>query len=124
MFRKTIFKLKIMLTIYHNPRCSKSREAVAYLENLDKKFETVLYLENPLTESEIKDLLLKLNRTPMDIIRKGESAWKENFKGKELTDSSLIKAMAQYPKLIERPIIVKNNKAVIGRPVSNIEQLF
>jgi len=113
-----------MITIYHNPRCSKSRQGVAYLTEAGVEFETVLYLKDPLDQSTIKTILKKLNCSPIELIRKGESVWKEHFKGKELSDEQLIDAMIEQPKLIERPIIVKGAKAVIGRPTQLIDQLL
>ncbi|WP_299096836.1 arsenate reductase (glutaredoxin) [Winogradskyella sp.] len=105
-----------MITIYHNPRCSKSREGLALLEGSGKKFEVVKYLEDLINEDELKTIISKLEIKPIDLIRKNEAIWKSDYKGKELTDQQIIKAMIEHPKLIERPIIVNNDKAVIGRP--------
>lgn len=113
-----------MITIYHNPRCRKSREGLQILENSAKDFQTVLYLENPPSEKELKSLISKLGISPIDLVRKGESVWKENFKGKDLSDDEIIAAMVSYPKLIERPIVIKDNKAVIGRPPENIKDIL
>lgn len=113
-----------MVQIYHNPRCRKSREGVAYLEDKNIEFETVLYLNNPPSAKELSDIINKLGIVPIKLVRKTEAIWKENFKGKDLSDSQIIEAMTANPKLIERPIIIKENKAVIGRPAENIEQLF
>ena len=112
------------MKIYHNPRCSKSRQTLALLEENGVVPEVVLYLENIPTANELKDLLRKLDITPMQLIRKGEKDWKENFKGKELSDEQLITAMIAYPKLIERPILVKDTKAVLGRPPENALELL
>lgn len=105
-----------MITIYHNPRCSKSREGLALLEQSGKKFEVIKYLEDLISEKELKTIISKLGIEPMDLIRKNEAIWKSDYKGKELSDEQIIKAMINNPKLIERPIIVNGNKAVIGRP--------
>lgn len=105
-----------MITIYHNPRCSKSREGLALLEGSGKKIEVVKYLEDLINEDELKAIISKLEIKPIDLIRKNEAIWKSDYKGKELTDQQIIKAMIEHPKLIERPIIVNNDKAVIGRP--------
>ena len=113
-----------MITIYHNARCSKSREGVCFLENTDTPFEVVNYLENTPTTQELEDLLKKLNLEPIDLVRKKESIWIENFKGKELTSTEIIQAMVAHPKLIERPIVVKGNKAVIARPTEKINELL
>ncbi len=113
-----------MITIYHNPRCRKSREGLQILEESKKEFKTVLYLENPPSEKELKTLISKLGITPIELVRKGETIWKENFKGKNLSDDDIIASMASYPKLIERPIVVKENNAVIGRPPELIKTIL
>ena len=113
-----------MITIYHNPRCTKSRQGVAYLKDLGMDFETVLYLVNPIDTETLKSLLKKLNYAPIELVRKNEAIWKEQFKGKQLSDEQIIEAMIEFPKLMERPIIVKESKAVIGRPTETIDKLF
>ncbi|GAB1309356.1 arsenate reductase (glutaredoxin) [Urechidicola sp. KH5] len=113
-----------MVKIYHNPRCRKSREGVAYLEAKKIEFETVLYLTTPPTPSELTDIINKLGISPKNLVRKSEAIWKENFKGKELSDSQIIEAMVINPKLIERPIIIIGDKAVIGRPAEAIEEIM
>jgi len=112
------------MKIYHNTRCSKSRCGLQILEDSGQKFEIINYLKNPLSEKEIKNILKMLDFTPIQLVRKNEAIWKENYKNKALTDSEIIKAMAQHPKLIERPIVIKGNKAVIGRPSENINELI
>src|SRR5690554_4057121 len=106
-----------MITIYHNPRCSKSREGVMLLEKSGKDFKTVLYLQNLLSFEELENLIKKLAINPLSLVRQKESIWMEQYKGKNLSDSELIQAMVDNPKLIERPIVVNGNKAVIGRPI-------
>ena len=113
-----------MLKIYHNPRCSKSRQGLEIFEASGEKFDLIKYLDNPPSYMELAAILGKLNLKPIELIRKNESIWKEQFKGKELSDEELIEAMIKNPKLIERPIVVKDNKAVLGRPPENISQLF
>jgi len=113
-----------MLTIYHNPRCRKSRDGLALLEKSGEVFETVLYLENKPTKEKLTTLIDQLGIEPEALVRKNEAIWKENFKGKELSAAQIIAAMVQYPKLIERPIVVKGTKAVIGRPIENIINLL
>ena len=112
------------MKIYHNPRCSKSRQTLALLQENGVEPEVVLYLENIPTTEELTDLLSKLEIAPLQLIRKGEKDWKENYKGKELSDAQLIDAMIAHPKLIERPIVVKDNKAVLGRPPENALELL
>ncbi|MFY9241760.1 MAG: arsenate reductase (glutaredoxin) [Polaribacter sp.] len=113
-----------MIKIYHNPRCTKSREGLAILENSGKEFEIVKYLENTLSEKELSEIVKKLNIPPIDLVRKNEKIWKDYYKGKDLSDTEIISAMAKNPKLIERPIIIKNNKGIIGRPSSKILEFF
>ena len=112
------------LKIYHNNRCSKSRGCYNLLEEKGVDFETVEYLKNPLNKKELTELLKKLNIPATELIRKGEADFKENFKGKELSEDQWIDAMVKYPKLIERPIVVKGNKAVIGRPIEKVKDLI
>lgn len=112
------------MKIYHNPRCRKSREALAYLEENKLAFQIVEYLKNPLTPHELEDILEKLNFSPLDLIRKNEKEWKENFKGKTLTDSALVKLMCDSPKLMERPIIVTNSAAVVARPLEQLVEFI
>ena len=112
------------MKIYHNNRCSKSRCGLEILNNSKQDFEVVDYIKNPLSEVEIKDILKKLDFSPIQLVRKNEAIWKENYKGKDLSDSEIIKAMSTHPKLIERPIVVKGDKAVIGRPSENISALL
>jgi len=113
-----------MIQIYHNPRCSKSRQGLEIVKESNQKFEIIKYLENPPTIAELSELIQLLNISPIQLVRKGETVWKENYKGKELSDKEIIEAMAQYPKLIERPIVIKDNKAVIGRPPTLIKDLI
>lgn len=112
------------IKIYHNPRCSKSREGLAILQNTGSNFGIVKYLDTPLSKTELKDIIHKLHIRPIDLVRKNETIWKENFKERPLNDHEIIQAMAKYPKLIERPIVVKGNKAVIGRPPSLIKEFL
>jgi arsenate reductase len=109
-----------MIKIYHNPRCTKSRQGLAILENTGKEFEIIKYLDTIPSEKELIEIIKLLNIFPIDLVRKNEKIWKETYKGKELLDKEIILAMIKNPKLIERPIIINNNKAVIGRPPENI----
>ncbi len=113
-----------MLKIYHNARCSKSREGLEILKNSGKDFEIKEYLKDPLSENELEQLINKLDITPIQLVRKNEKIWKENYKDKDLSDRELITVMVKNPKLIERPIVEEEKKAVIGRPTSEIEKLL
>lgn len=113
-----------MIKIYHNPRCGKSREGLNIVEKNGQPFEIIKYMEASLTASELKDIVSKLNIKPIDLIRQKESIWIENYKGKNLTDDQIITAMTENPKLIERPIVINGDKAVIGRPPERIESIL
>ena len=109
------------ITIYHNPRCTKSRQTLALLEDKGINPKVVEYLKTPLNKSEVADILQKLGKSPRDIIRKGEVEYKESgADNKDLSDEQLIEKIAQNPKLLERPIVVNNQKAAVGRPPENV----
>jgi len=110
-----------MITIYHNPRCSKSRETLALLEENGINPNIVEYLQQRPSTKTLKELLQKLKMTPRELLRKGEDAYKENnLDDMTLSDAQLINVMVKHPKLIERPIVVKGSKAVLGRPPENV----
>ena len=113
-----------MLRIYHNTRCKKSREGLEILKNSGKDFEIKEYLKEPLSESELEKLIKKLAIAPIQLVRKNEKIWKEEYKDKDLSDKELITVMVKNPKLIERPVVETDDKAVIGRPPSDIEKLL
>jgi len=112
------------MKIYHNPRCSKSRQGLAILENSNSEFEIIKYLESSISKEELQNILNLLNISPIDLVRKNESIWKENYKGKELSDDDIITAMVENPKLIERPIVINKGKAVVGRPPEIIKTIL
>jgi len=112
------------MKIYHNPRCSKSRQGLAILEASKLNFEIIKYLETPISKEELTEIVKLLAISPIDLVRKNEAIWKENFKGKELSDAEIITAMVTHPKLIERPIVINNGKAVIGRPPEIIKSIL
>jgi arsenate reductase len=104
------------LSIYHNPRCSKSRQALQLLQEKGVEPEIILYLNEVPTRDEFKTVLMKLNLKPQDILRKGEPIFKEKFKNSDFTEDEWITVMLENPKLIERPIVIKDHKAVVARP--------
>ena len=107
--------------IYHNPKCSKSRKALDIIKSKNFEPTIILYLVNKLSKAEVKKLLSKLGLSIRDILRTGEDEYKNNnLKNENLTDDKLIEFLIKFPKLLQRPIIVKNNKAVVGRPPENI----
>tara|TARA_A100001391_G_scaffold16885_1_gene9458 strand:- start:162 stop:503 length:342 start_codon:yes stop_codon:yes gene_type:complete len=109
-----------MTTLYHNPSCSKSRQALQLLEEEGETIEIVKYLENPPTHQELKQVIELLGIDPIELVRKQEAEWRENYKGKNLTNEEVIDAMIQHPKLIERPIAIKGTHAVVGRPPEKV----
>ncbi|KRD12720.1 arsenate reductase [Flavobacterium sp. Root901] len=109
-----------MIQIYHNPRCGKSRNCLAFIENTKQDYEIIPYLTETPTFDELKELLKKLNLKPAELIRTKEKIWIENYKGKVLNDNETIQAMVDNPILIERPIVVKDGKAIIGRDLDNV----
>jgi arsenate reductase len=113
-----------MITIYHNNRCTKSRCALDELEKSGKDFEVVYYLETPPNKIELEEIIRKLGIKPLGLIRKGEKVFTENYKGKILTDEEWIDAMVAHPILIERPIIVSEDQAVIARPTEKIKEIL
>jgi arsenate reductase len=113
-----------MVKIFHNAKCAKSREAYAILKERDIAFETIEYLKTPLNQKQIAELLKMLGLKAEDIVRKKESLYKEKFADKKLSETEWIKILSENPILIERPIVVKNNKAVIGRPTENVIELL
>lgn len=113
-----------MIKIYHNPRCSKSREGLDLLKNSGEDFQMVEYLNEIPSEEEIREILKMLNAPAIDLVRKNETVWKENYRGKNLSEAEIVRAMHQHPKLIERPIVIKEGKAAIGRPPENIKNLL
>ena len=114
-----------LYTIYHNPRCSKSRQTLALLQENNIEPVVVEYLETPPDAARIGELLRKLSMGARQLLRKGEEAYRNNqLANTDLTDTDLIAAMVAHPKLIERPIVVHGNKAVLGRPPENVLELI
>jgi len=112
------------MKIYHNPRCRKSRETLQIIQEKGVEVEIIEYLKSIPSVDELKDLLMKLNKKPQDILRKGEAIFKEKFKGMNFTDDEWIDIMLENPKLIERPIVIKEYKAILGRPPENVLELL
>ena len=111
--------------ILHNPRCSKSRQTLALMEENQLDFEVVEYLKTPPTQKQLKTILSLLNVEPSDIMRKGESEYKDSgLDDKSLSKTEQIKRMVAHPKVIERPIVFSDSKAIIGRPPENVLKLI
>ncbi|MCZ4244242.1 arsenate reductase (glutaredoxin) [Pedobacter punctiformis] len=113
-----------MIKIYHNNKCSKSRSALSILNESGKDFELINYLQQPPTAEELATIINKLGIKPFELIRKGEAIYTEKYKGKDLSDAQWIEAMVQNPVLIERPIIVSGDQAVIARPTEKIYEIL
>jgi arsenate reductase len=109
-----------MINIYHNSRCKKSREAMEYLREKNINFNVIDYLNQNLSEEKLSSLLKKLGIRPIELVRKNESIWKENYKNKEISEVELIRILSLNPKLIERPIIETKKNAIIARPLEHL----
>ncbi len=114
----------MLMKIYHNPRCSKSRQTLNLIKEAGKDVEIVEYLKNPPTADELREVLRKLNLPVEYLIRKNEDIYKTQYKGKELSEEEWIQALAEHPKMLERPIVVEGDKAVLGRPPENVLKLL
>lgn len=117
-------KIKAMITIYHNPRCSKSREGLCFLEEKNIPHAVVKYLDSGLTIEELTKIIDILKINPIELVRTKEQIWKDNYKDKTLNDKDILKILSENPKLIERPIVTNGDKGVIARPFSKINDLL
>ena len=113
-----------MITIYHNPRCSKSRACNLMLEDFGEKVQVINYTKDLFTEKTLAEIIRLLKIKPLELVRKNEQEWKDNYKGKEMTDVEIIKAMEKNPKLIERPIVINERQGIIARPPEKVLSLF
>lgn len=109
---------------YHNNRCRKSREGLAFLESKNIQPEIINYLENKISKEELISILKKLDISASELIRKSDVIYKENIKGKSLSENEIINWMIKEPKLMERPILVNKNLAEIGRPKENFLRII
>lgn len=124
-FIQTKFSIIMTIKIYHNPRCTKSRQTLELLKSKRVEPEIILYLENPLSFAEVENLLKMLKAKPRDIMRTKETEYKEqNLSDDNLSDKNLINAIVKTPKLLERPIVVNSTKAAIGRPPENVLEIL
>ena len=112
------------VTLYHNPRCSKSRSACELIAAHGVEATIVNYLQTPPTVGELRVLLKKLGIGAADLVRRGEAEFKENYSGRELGEEEWLAALAAHPILIERPIVVRGERAVIGRPPEKVKELL
>jgi arsenate reductase len=112
------------MEILHNPRCTKSRETLALIQEAGKDVHVIEYLKEPPSRKELAEILLKLGMKAEDLVRKGEDLYKEKYKGKTLTEQQWIAVLAENPVLIERPIVISGKRAVLGRPPENVKKLL
>ena len=110
--------------LVHNPRCRKSREALNYLKELNVDFEIVLYMKEGLEPNLLESIINRIGINPKDMIRTQEKIWKENYKSKKLSNDEIIFILHEHPNLIKRPIVIKNNKAIIAIPPSEIIKIL
>lgn len=108
------------MKIYHNPRCSKSRETLQLIKDANAVIEIIDYQKAVITKKELEGVLMKLNMSPQQIVRKGEALYKSKYKDKKFSKEEWIQILIENPILIERPIVIKGNKAVLGRPPENV----
>ena len=113
-----------MITIYHNSRCRKSRETLQILVDNNLEFKVIEYLKVQLSKTQIETLINKLGIDPIELVRRNEDVWKQNYKGKELSGNEIVQILSENPKLIERPIVELNDKAIIGRPPENVFKII
>jgi len=113
-----------MITIYHNSRCRKSRETLQILVDNNLEFKVIEYLKVQLSKTQIETLINKLGIDPIELVRRNEDIWKKNYKGKELSGNEIVQILSENPKLIERPIVELNDKAIIGRPPENVLKII
>lgn len=113
-----------MIQIFHNSRCTKSRECLAFIEESGLDYEVVNYLDAIPTFEGLKEIIRKLELTPLALVRQKEKLWIADFKGKPMTDEQIIQAMVSNPILIERPIVIIGEKAIIARPLENIHSIL
>ncbi len=112
------------MRIYHNPRCKKSREGLQFIRDKGIEAQVIDYIKNPISENELQELVMKLGKNPIEIVRTQEEYYRKNLKGRNFTDEEWIKILVENPKLIQRPIVVEKHKAVIAQPPENINQLL
>ena len=113
-----------MIQIYHNSRCGKSRECLAFIEDSGKEYEVIKYLEDVPSFDELTSIIEKLGIKPIELVRQKEKTWTENFKNKTMSNHEIIQVMIENPILIERPIVINGKKAVIARPLENAASII
>lgn len=113
-----------MLQILHNPRCGKSRDCLAFANESESEIEIINYIENALTVDELKALIKKLKIKPIELVRQKEPIWIEKYQGKSMNNTQIIKALSKHPILMQRPIVIDGDKAIIGREIDKLEDFI
>ena len=113
-----------MIKIYHNPRCRKSREGLKYLQERVSDIQIIEYLREGISGNDLKEIILKLNVSPRDLLRKNESLYKKELKNLDLNEDEWLKVIAENPVLLRRPIVISRHKGVIGDPAGEIEKIL
>ncbi|GAB4326500.1 MAG: arsenate reductase (glutaredoxin) [Bacteroidales bacterium] len=113
-----------MIKIYHNPRCKKSRAGLEYLKSKGVEFEVVEYLKNPPAVDELKDLMMRLNVRPGEMVRTQEEIYRKQLKGKQFTDDEWLKILSENPRLLKRPVVVNGFKAVWADPPGQMDKIL
>ncbi len=112
------------IKVFHNNRCSKSRQALALVRDISEDIEVIEYMNSGISKEALRTMLNQLNMAPLELMRKGEADYKEHVRGKDLTEDQLLDLMLQYPKLIERPVVVQNGKAIVARPPELVNEFL
>ena len=110
----------MIITIYHNPRCSKSRQTLALIQEKGIEPDIIEYLQSPPSETELDNILTMLGKEPAELMRTGEDEFKQHFRARDMSRAEAIALMVKYPKVIERPIVVNGDKAAVGRPPESV----
>ena len=112
------------MQIYHNPRCAKSRAALAYLENKRQEFEVIRYLDQGISMNELREIMFKTGKKALELVRTQEKEFKARYKGRDFTDEEWLGIIAANPKLMQRPIVIHGNKAVLAQPPEEMDKIF
>ena len=112
------------LTVYHNPRCRKSREVIQYLEDKGVSFDIIKYLEQSFDKNTLGEVLKKIDKKPSEILRKNEVLWKQKYAPINLSEEQILQLLVEQPKLIERPIVTTTDKGVVARPIENLMEFL
>ena len=113
-----------MIVVYHNPDCSKSNACLSFMETSKHDFTLVKYMDEPLSEVKLRQILDLLKFQPIELVRRHEKIWQDRFEGRDPSDQTIIDALLRYPELMQRPIVINGDKAVIGRPPERVLEIL